>query len=1012
MKVTCPGCGAQLSVPDSAIGRTVACPNCRSPVKIEERLELAPEPPPPSAGPPVDPMKPRTPVPYVAPGACPTCGFPVARGAEICTRCGTDLRTGRRDEKFVGYRPSIFRVIFSRTGWILTAAVTAAIAIGLWLAVKHFMSWGKTVMEGESPKPDASAAEARAHRVAGLSGPAAPPAPQASPETPPSPPAGPAKSAPAAAPGRPAETSPRPVPAPAPAGPVASDPTSRFEEAFALLADPVPATQVEGLKKLLAIGQPAVELLGRRYSESQDYAVRAACVRGLARFRTPEAASLLTGAFGDPDVRIRDAAVAGISAIGRTAADAVGKALGSEKALARAAAARAAGELSLREHAQTVAKLMLSDRETEVRFEAARAFRGALGGPDVFGPLVTATGDESIDVAAAAAESLSMHSDSIDVLVKSLGSFGPERSAFAAVPVLAARRADAAETLAERLFAEKPPAKVLELCKRILALPEVAARKEAISEASEAARKAPQISAAVGLCLLDPDDRIRRAALGYVMSLAEIEFPLPVAIALGSQDAEFAFACARACAGRSDAPLLSVLRRAAKGVHPQRRVLAAGALAARGESAGAETLRLAALGTPALPVPLGAWAAYQYSLVGEDEPVKALLAQMPAGRDVRERVFVAAAAARRGEPESIKRLRAVAADRAAGEARAEAVRILGEIKDADSVGAIRALVREQDPALVTAAAKALAACAHAEALPDLVKRCPDLPEDRAQEVRSAILSFGTKAEEAILAAMDDPDIRVRAAALSLAEGLGKKASRKVVEKTVFVMRDRKLEHATRDAAVRALIAMTGVRPGEDWTWKQWAKALNVKLEDEVSAVPMAPMDWGWLTMEVPAAWRRAGTSAGDQFAPGSPLVNFTATRDPEKPGTSSPPAGRRFQSAQALQRERINDLTTALVTITDARTGKIVEKRERREGITATSLGAYNSGLATVAPARVEDKNTGRTTYWLFVVASGRQCSWYGEVAMSVDTSEYADYQHLFETRMRGSLKVHQDKIQ
>lgn len=811
MRVTCQKCGRALNVPETAIGKTVSCPACRSPVKIEEKLELAPEPPPPEAGPPVAPDKPRTPVPYTAPGMCPTCGFPVARGVRFCNRCGTDLETGQRDERAIGYRPSLIKILFGKTNWLFTCAVTIAIGVGLWYLIAHLRRWGKEAMEeGPSPVPTAPQESSTS---------AEKPRPAQEPLKP-SPPPVQASQVPKESKSSPQQPAPAPAPAPSPV----ADMTSRFEEAFALLADPLPATQTEGIKKLLSIGSPAVELLGKRYTESKDSPpARAACVRGLSAFRTPEAASHLAAALADPEERIREAAISGLSAIGRNAADAVKEALNSNQPRVRAAATRVAGLLSLKDAAKTVAKLMLSDEETEVRFEAARALGGALGGPEVFEPLVTAMKDQNLDVAAAAAEALAAHVDSAEIVAKSLPSIaetGTEPLAFAAIPILAFKRAEPAEALAKTLCASKPVPKIVEACEKILALPNPASRKDAISSAPDG----PEVRSAVGMCILDPDDRIRRAALMRLSSAKQLESFLPMVLALGSQDVEFALECARFLEGRTDHNLLSLLRRSAKGVHPQRKTLASGLLASRGESVGAEVLLGAAQGRFQLRSPLAGWAAYRYALVAEADKVRALIVSASDTKDARERVFFAAAGARHGDEDSLKRLRAIVSDRSAGEARSEAVRMLGELKDKNSAQVIAALLNEHDPVLVGAAARAIAMLSANDVLPLLIKRLGELPPGPAQEAAAAVLSFGPKAEDAIVAAMDDPDPNVRQAAVSLLEGLGRKATRKGIEKTVFLLRDRRLEAATREAAIRALTAMTGVQPGENWTWKQWAKA--------------------------------------------------------------------------------------------------------------------------------------------------------------------------------------------
>ncbi len=106
--VSCPSCGAKLKAPDSAAGRQLPCPKCRSPITVPagSKPDAVIQSPPRTA------PEPRTPA---APGPaatkdCPFCSEPILATARKCKHCGEMLdqprapaavtapRKGRREE--------------------------------------------------------------------------------------------------------------------------------------------------------------------------------------------------------------------------------------------------------------------------------------------------------------------------------------------------------------------------------------------------------------------------------------------------------------------------------------------------------------------------------------------------------------------------------------------------------------------------------------------------------------------------------------------------------------------------------------------------------------------------------------------------------------------------------------------------------------------------------------------------------------------------------------------------
>ena len=94
-------CGRKLHVPDKMAGKKGKCPECGKilliPSESDPALVAAPEPEP----------EPEEPAEETQP--CPHCGEAIAVGAVFCTQCGTDLRTGEKQEAdeeiTVGYNP-------------------------------------------------------------------------------------------------------------------------------------------------------------------------------------------------------------------------------------------------------------------------------------------------------------------------------------------------------------------------------------------------------------------------------------------------------------------------------------------------------------------------------------------------------------------------------------------------------------------------------------------------------------------------------------------------------------------------------------------------------------------------------------------------------------------------------------------------------------------------------------------------------------------------------------------
>ncbi|MHC4201186.1 MAG: HEAT repeat domain-containing protein, partial [Planctomycetota bacterium] len=648
MTVTCPGCKRRLTVADGALGKVVVCPACKGKVPVEESLELMPEAGVPAAGP-----------AYVAPPSaaaqgrmCPNCGVPVLPKDLLCRRCGTDLVTGTRDKSLAGYQASAFRKLFAHTGWILTLVVTGAIGVGIYFGVMRFKDYVGTFDRKDPAK--AADEDKKRPRAKKKSKRAASPAPAEKPEP------GEVKAVAAAAPSETDESAPRTP---------AERRMARFTKAVALLQSGKLRERRMGLAQISELGPHAVPLVLEGIEREEELPVCLILVGVLAEISRPEAVGALVDLLADPDDRVRAAAVRGLVSRGPGASAAVGGGLKSDSARARVGAIRVAAALQLKDLAPEIIRL-LGDKAADVRQGAARALGGPLGSEQAVELLVARLDDTNMDVAAAASEALAKRPEALTRVraqLKDLPRGSEEAQAnklfLLAGPILASGDPTATGELAERACAQAPTPRNIERAKNILAKRKVITRIEALSKARSTHGSKPPMPLIVNLCLADPDVRIKAAGLEYLASFPTPDLPMPLVICLGHKNMEFAMAAAREAMRLPGDVARNTLRRAAKGVHIRRKILAAGVLAQKKDPTGKAVLALAAARELDIPSPVPGWAAYCYSYVGEKDRAEGLAAAAAARRSMLEKAFYYAAAARLGHAESRKKLVPMSTDR-------------------------------------------------------------------------------------------------------------------------------------------------------------------------------------------------------------------------------------------------------------------------------------------------------------------------------------------------------------
>jgi HEAT repeat protein len=999
--VTCPGCKRKLTVADSALGKIVVCPACKGKVPVEESLELMPEVEAPASGP-----------GYVAPLSaaaqgrmCPSCGVPALPKDLLCRRCGTDLVTGARDKSLAGYQATAFKKLFAHTGWILTLVVTGAIGVGIYIGVMKFKDYAGTfdrkdpakVVDEEKKRPRARKKPKRA----------ASPAPAKKPE--------PVKVK-AADDGAPSETD-----GSAPRTP-AEKRMARFTKAVTLLQSRRLREKRMGVAQISELGPHAVPLVLEGIEQEEDLPVCLILIGVLAEISRPEAVGALVDLLADPDARVRAAAVQSLASRGPGVLAAIGGGLKSDSARARVGAIRVASALQLKDLAPEIIRL-LGDKAAEVRQEAARALGGAIGSEQAVELLVARLDDTNMDVAAAASEALARRPEAlarVRAQLKDLPKGSDEAQVnklfLLAGPILASGGAAATGELAERACAQVPTPRNIERARNILAKRKVITRIEALAKARSVRGSQPPMPLIVNLCLADPDVRIKTAGLDYLRRFPTPHLPMPLVICLGHENMEFAMAAAREAMKLPGEVAKNTLRRAAKGVHIRRKLLAAGVLAQKKDPTGEAVLTLAAARELNIPSPLPGWAAYCYSFAGEKDRAEGFVATAKAQGSMLEQAFYYAAAARLGHAESRKKLLPMSTDRRIpAMARVKIIGLLGELGEGDEKKLLLQVAKGVDTEAQIAAIRALAEVRDPSVVSDLVDLIPSLVPSAAAAAKSTILSYGKEAERQLQDALARDDPRVRLGALATLAELGIKAGKPAKVAAVKMLRESGRDPTIRRHIVEALEAMTGLKSMADWGWADWAVATGVAIEDPAK-LPLKRRLWSrrsrwtaagkkdpdeksmWLSLRVPEQWTERGDEFSDKGALGKPQVDVSFSPIDFEYWTL------RYSGPKKLPYKSAEDMRNAYrrkLAVLPAGKGFV-----RRPGIVAVDRPVFSASGGKVAPMMLIDKPKNLTTYWLFVYKKAGNKYWIASVALSARTKDYGRYRRLFETKIARSVAV------
>ena len=788
------------------------------------------------------------------------------------------------------------------------------------------------------------------------------------------------------------------------------DTTSRFEEAFALLMDPLPDARKKGRRRLALMGATALSQVCARYSESEDPAVRVAMVHALVRIGAPGAVAKLAEAIGDKDDGVREEAIKGLASKGGAAADLVSEALASDDARIRSAAIRVAERLSLKRLVPDIVAL-LAEPSAEVRWQAARCLGKRMASEEAYPKLVAALDDKNLDVAIEASKALAGHPKALPLVLaylEGLPENGNERDTLkalclAATPILASRDASARAKLVKRVCADEPLPKVIAKVKRLLATLNVSSRLQAMTAARRAGDTDPPVPLVAGLGLVDGDVRIRTSSLNYLAAFPNEDMALPLIIAMGDDNLELAMSAALEVGRLKDKSVTDALRVAARGVAPQRAVLAAGVLARRDDPEGAQTLERAALRKLLVPSPVPAWAAYQVSLLGKRELADRFAYEAEAARSGIERIYYTAAAARLGNEDAQEKLKPMLADRRTPpDARVELARLLSTDEPENAKQALLDMLHEPKAQIQIAALGALADLDDAKVIPGIMERMTSFTPAGVETAKTTIVRFGRRAEPQILASVAAADRRECLVALEVLARLADKTSKAGVEAVVKAMRARQKDATCVQLAAKALAAMTGRPKRPEWTWFQWAKAVGVKID---STAVGGEEGWGWITVELPKGWVRRGNTVSDSVAKGRPTIAILAERDPPDEEDSVPLAERRYKNSAAMLKERLVSLAYHKMGEQYIPLSNV--SAQKRPGFTVGTGRARTKAAVLLFSSQALK----RTSYYVFLVYPQKNANWYAEIECSVASEYFGKYKRLFEKNVARSIKIDEKEI-
>jgi len=998
--VTCPGCKKRLNVPDSAVGKTVACPACKSPVKVEEKLEIMLDgaSPPPAAG---GPAKTAVGAP---PSACANCGFPLLPTMKVCNRCGTNRFTGARDQSGAGYQAGAFKKMLGKSGPILTLLIAGGIAFGIYMGVTRSREWARKTASDDKPT---NAKQGPGRRNTGQSQTATSAAKKPTTRKPTAKkPTAKKPTAEKPAPEKPGGAKPETAAETPPADNREREEklAERFEEAFALLMDPLPKSQKNGRRLLARLGKDAAPLVARRLSESADPAVRLVMVKTLARLKFPTSAARMAEVLGDADDNVREAAIAGLASSSSAAVGPLCGALASEDDRVRCAAIRVAEQASITRLAPNIVDL-LSVSSPRVRWQAAKGLRGQMATKEAHPKLVAALDDEVLDVAVAAAKSLAGQHEAMPLVMarfEKLPADGNTPEAvrslcLLATPILASQDAGARTKLAERLCASRPELEVVETAKRLLATTSTRTRARTMTALREDGDDEPPMPLIVGVGLMDGEARIRRAALDYFAAFPREDMLFPVIIVMGDDDLKLAMSAALGIGRLDDNITVEALRQVVKGVAPLRTVMAAGALARKKDRSGEKLLMKAFARELGLPSPIPAWAAYQLSFIGNKELAKRFVAEAETAGSSEERAYYIAAAARLGNEGSRKQLVSVLSDRRTqADIRVETAQVLSEDDPEEGRKALVNTLSEREPTIQMAALKALADMGDPKAITGILKRIPRFTPAAAKIAKATIVGFGKRAEDPLVSALSSVDQLERAAALEALTTLGKQTSRDGIKAVLRTMRVHENDPVVTRLAAGALVAMTGRSGNPAWTWKEWARALGFR---SAFAKVAGEERFGWISFKMPQKYTRQGWGATTNVWPYQAIIKVRTERDPPGPKHL-------YENASAMREARLRELT-----LTKDK-GRLV----RLPGMFVTKCREFTVSTgdekAQISTLRLTNSKKRRTTYYYFLINSAENGNRYAEIECFTPSSDYNKESTFFEKKLSQSLKIRVDELE
>jgi HEAT repeat protein len=282
--------------------------------------------------------------------------------------------------------------------------------------------------------------------------------------------------------------------------------TGAVTSLFRLIGDPDARVAQASAAAIQSLGSRETRALALKQARAEDPGTRRAALRILSYFGYPEALDILLEAAEDDDAKIREPAAQGLALLDDPRAqEGLVRIASHAQANTRAAAMRALGQTTSTPTVVATLSRGLTDADAWVRYYATQGL-GRLRAVVAASALVERLDDEAGQVRVAAIESLSL--------------LGTDEAQCALERAAVSADEDIARAALVGMGLGKRPGSVVHLLEATTA---AAAATRLVAIASLAEFPGPEVAPALARALLDEDDAVRSAAIGYLGTRAGVE---------------------------------------------------------------------------------------------------------------------------------------------------------------------------------------------------------------------------------------------------------------------------------------------------------------------------------------------------------------------------------------------------------------------------------------------------------------------------------------------------------